>query len=218
MRSAHEEALSPVDWRDFGPFVIGVDEVGRGCLAGPVYAAAVLFSVHDDLQDLTSVVTDSKKLTALKREKIREQIETRCLFAVASATVEEIDELNILQASLLAMQRAIAELDQKAKALTQTSAIVVDGHLKIPGVDPTRQTPLVKGDLRCAPVSAASIVAKVVRDRMMMDLAVEDGRYGFEIHKGYGTVAHRKALADHGPTIWHRRSFSGVKELLSSPS
>lgn len=213
MRESREEALDPVDWRDYGPLVIGVDEVGRGCLAGPVYAAAVLFEPTDKILELATLVTDSKKLSPTRREKLSQEITTRCRYAVASATVEEIDELNILQASLLAMHRAVTLLGEAATDAA-VARVVVDGHLKIPGVDPGRQRTLIKGDLRCAPVSAASIVAKVARDTLMVELAGRDPRYGFEIHKGYGTVAHREALRQHGPAAWHRRSFSGVKELL----
>lgn len=209
-----ELVFEKVDWRTFGRVVIGVDEVGRGCLAGPVAAAACLFACDD----LAGEVTDSKKLTPERREELSAKILAVHPAHCAYASVEEIDEINILQASFLAMRRAIAELEKAMAAGPHAkwvgrAKIVVDGHLKIPGIAPRRQTALVKGDLRCAPISAASIVAKVARDRLMSEHAVAYPGYGFESHKGYSTERHKSALSALGPTPLHRRTFAGVKEL-----
>lgn len=195
--------LPKIDWREFSPGpVIGVDEVGRGCLAGPVYAAAVIFKT-DELSDL---VTDSKLLSEQRRDELAKKIiELHCV-GIGSASVEEIDELNILQASLLAMKRAIEALGVGG------GHILVDGNQKIPHLTGFQQTTVVKGDLRVAPISAASIVAKVTRDRLMKDLGVQFPVYGFEAHKGYGTPTHKISIAENGPCIVHRRSFAGVKE------
>ncbi|QDK45431.1 ribonuclease HII [Bdellovibrio sp. ZAP7] len=197
--------LPKVEWRDFSPTpVIGVDEVGRGCLAGPVYAAAVIFE-SEDLQDL---VTDSKLLSEERREELAILIKAKHKVGIGSASVEEIDELNILQASLLAMKRAI-------EALGVTSGhVLVDGNQKIPNLNGFHQTTVIKGDLRVAPISAASIVAKVTRDNLMKDLGVKFPVYGFEGHKGYSTPVHKQSIVEHGPCDHHRKSFAGVKEYV----
>ncbi|MBX2986554.1 MAG: ribonuclease HII [Bdellovibrionaceae bacterium] len=199
----------PVDWRNYGEWVIGVDEVGRGCLAGPVYASAVLFT-HGALE---KEVTDSKKLTEKRREELAIKIREQHIVSLGFATEDEIDRLNILKASLLAMRRAVEGLTTLHEQAPR-AAIVIDGNQKIPGLDPLRQSTLVKGDLRCAPISAASIVAKVTRDQLMKNQAVLYPGYGFEVHKGYLTAAHRAALQKQGPCAIHRKTFSGVKELL----
>lgn len=203
--------LEPVDWRSFMTKdpdfqIIGVDEVGRGCLAGPVYAAAVSFN-SDILSDL---VTDSKLLSEKRRTELAIEIQKHHRVGIGFATVEEIDELNILQASLLAMKRAIEQMG------ATKGHLLIDGNQKIPNMSTSfKQTTVVKGDLRVSLISAASIVAKVTRDELMKNLGVEFPQYGFEAHKGYSTVVHKKSIAEHGPCIWHRRSFSGVKEYLS---
>jgi ribonuclease HII len=200
----------PIDWREFTPApVIGVDEVGRGCLAGPVYASAVIFR-SDSLADL---VTDSKLLSEKRREELFERIRFEHHVGIGFATVEEIDELNILQASLLAMKRAVHQLEKEGGHAT--GHLLVDGNCKVPGLARYKQTPIVKGDLRVAVISAASIMAKVTRDRLMKELGEEFPLYGFEAHKGYSTPAHKKAIVDHGPCCHHRRSFAGVKEHLA---
>ncbi len=195
-----------MDWREFSPTpVIGVDEVGRGCLAGPVYAAAVIFK-SDNLSDM---VTDSKLLSEERREEMAALILKEHQVSIGYATVEEIDELNILQASLLAMKRAIEQLGVPG------GHVLIDGNMKIPGLAAEfLQTTLVKGDLRVAPISAASIVAKVARDRLMKDLGAQYPHYGFETHKGYSTPEHKENIVTHGPCGVHRRSFAGVKEHL----
>jgi ribonuclease HII len=133
--------------------------------------------------------------------------------AIGFATVEEIDQINILQASLLAMKRAVAALEGLMQ--TQAQHLLIDGTFRIPGLK-HKQTTFVKGDLRLAPISAASIVAKVHRDQWMKKIGLEYPDYGFEGHKGYASPTHKKAIAEKGPCIWHRRSFSGVKEYLAA--
>ncbi len=195
-----------IEWREFSPSpIIGVDEVGRGCLAGPVYAAAVIFR-SDELADL---VTDSKLISEKRRDELAEQILAHHHVGIGHATVEEIDEINILNASLLAMKRAVEALGVK------TGHVLVDGNKKIPNLLGFQQTTVVKGDLRVAPISAASIVAKVTRDRLMKELGAQFPHYGFELHKGYSTPVHKESIVQNGPCIWHRRTFAGVKEYVS---
>ncbi|WII71132.1 ribonuclease HII [Bdellovibrio sp. 22V] len=204
-KKAKKVEYPKVDWRTYSPMpVIGVDEVGRGCLAGPVYAAAVIFK-SEALED---IVTDSKLISEARREEIAEQILKEHQVGIGFATVEEIDELNILQASLLAMKRAVEQLG------VQGGHILIDGNMKIPGIVGFEQTTLVKGDLRAAPISAASIVAKVTRDRVMKELGEKYPHYGFEVHKGYSTAVHMQSIVEHGPCIVHRKSFAGVKEYV----
>lgn len=209
-------SLDKIPWQHYGPAVIGVDEVGRGCLAGPVGAAACLF-LRSDLED---ILTDSKALTPRKRERIHFEILKVHPTEFAFASVEEIDQHNILQASFLAMKRAVDQLLSRADVAAALGdgvskiPILIDGHLRSPHWDSKRQVPLVKGDLRCAPISAASIVAKVTRDKWMCEQATLFPQYGFDIHKGYLTVKHKNALAEFGPCVLHRKTFSGVKELL----
>lgn len=204
------EPIENVDWRGFlpGP-VVGVDEVGRGCLAGPVYAAAVCLKSDE----FSHLLTDSKLISEKRREELERMILSTHWVSIASASVEEIDEINILQASLLAMKRAVEQLEiLMGKA---TGHLLVDGNIKIPYLQ-RKQTTLIKGDLRCSPISAASIVAKVSRDRLMKELGAQYPGYGFETHKGYGSSVHRAAIALKGPLVIHRKSFSGVKEFLLS--
>ena len=203
--------LKTVDWKSSRPFpIVGVDEVGRGCLAGPVYAAAVC--LKSDI--LCDQLTDSKLISEKRREELYPLIETHHWVALGFATVEEIDELNILRASLLAMQRAVLALEEKMG--TKTGHLFVDGTFRVPDLV-CQQTTLVQGDLRCLPISAASIYAKVTRDRLMKDLGKEFPQYGFEKHKGYASLKHREAIKNSGPCGHHRKSFAGVKEFLSRP-
>ena len=183
--------------------VAGVDEAGRGPLAGPVVAAAVI------LYDLIPIagLADSKKLTALKRERLYDEIRAKALCcSIAEATVEEIDELNILQATLLAMRRAVEGLRLKP------NKVLVDGN-RLPVLDVLAEA-IVKGDSKVPAISAASILAKVHRDRWCQELHAQYPQYGFDGHKGYGTAAHLQALQEHGATPWHRKSFSPVAEVL----
>lgn len=201
--------LGPVDWKSFLPApVVGVDEVGRGCLAGPVYAAAVCLKSDYLVESLT----DSKALSEKRRDILAPQIEEHHWVGIGFATVEEIDEINILQASFLAMRRAVLTLEKKMKL--STGHLLVDGSFQVPGIT-CKQTALVKGDLRCASISAASIVAKVARDQLMKGLSEKYPHYGFENHKGYAIPAHKKAIEKVGPCILHRKTFAGVKEHLS---
>jgi ribonuclease HII len=206
------EKLETVRWQDYEPSpVVGVDEVGRGCLAGPVYAAAVCLKSDEH----TQFFTDSKLLSEKRRDELAPLILQAHWVGVGFATVEEIDELNILQASLLAMKRAVLEVEIKMKM--KTGHLLVDGNIKVPGLR-CLQTPLIKGDLRCVAISAASIVAKVTRDSLMKNMGAQFPHYGFENHKGYGSPAHKKVIAEIGPCLHHRKSFSGVKEFLPRPS
>ena len=176
--------------------ICGVDEAGRGPLAGPVYAAAVILPRDAVIDGLN----DSKKLTEKKREALFDVITERALSCgIASATVEEIEELNILNATFLAMNRAIAKLDPAPELA------LIDGNRSTGIAKPSRC--IVKGDSRCADIAAASILAKVSRDRYMLTLAEKYPQYHFEQHKGYGTKLHYEALREYGPSPEHRPSF-----------
>ena len=181
----------------------GVDEAGRGPLAGPVYAAAVILDPRKRITGLA----DSKVLSPRQREELSLEIRSRAIgWSVASASVEEIDALNILQASLLAMRRAIEQL-----ALAP-DRVLVDGRHRPQVAFPVRA--VVDGDARIKAISAASILAKVSRDAEMVALHRVHPQYGFDRHKGYGTAEHLSALRAHGVSIVHRRSFEPVRVLL----
>jgi ribonuclease HII len=181
-------------------YICGVDEAGRGPLAGPVYAAAVILDPKRRIRGLA----DSKQLTAQQREVLAKKIQARALaWAIASASVEEIDTYNILRASLLAMRRAVLQLG------IAPSEVLVDG-LHCPEV-PCPATAIVRGDETIGAISAASIIAKVARDAEMLVLHARYPQYGFDQHKGYATEAHFAALAVHGPCEIHRRSFAPVR-------
>jgi ribonuclease HII len=184
----------------------GVDEAGRGPLAGPVVAAAVIL---DDQRPIRGLA-DSKTLTALQRERLNEQILAKALCcSVAQATVEEIDTHNILQATMLAMRRAVEGLRLKP------AKVLVDGN-RLPVLDVLAEA-VIGGDARVKAISAASILAKVHRDRLCQDLHAEFPHYGFAGHKGYGTPEHLEALLRHGACVHHRRSFSPVAAVLGRP-
>ncbi len=177
--------------------IAGVDEAGRGPLAGPVMAAAVVFP--DNVR--ISGIDDSKKISPVKREQLYHEIKEHALcWSVGISTVEEIDSLNILQASLLAMQRAVMNLDRAPEY------ILVDA-VRIPGLH-VPQLPIVKGDGKSASIAAASIVAKVTRDKMMAEYDREFPAYGFIRHKGYGTADHVEAIRKYGQCPLHRRTFT----------
>ncbi|GIU16809.1 MULTISPECIES: ribonuclease HII [unclassified Shewanella] len=185
----------------------GVDEVGRGPLIGNVVTAAVILDPNNPIEGLN----DSKKLSEKKRELLFEQIQQKALsVSVGSASPDEIDELNILHATMLAMQRAVAGLNIKP------TSVLVDGN-RTPdfGVE---SHAIIKGDGLIDAISAASIIAKVVRDREMDALAAQYPQYGFEKHKGYPTKAHFEALAEHGVLPEHRKSFRPVREALDNNS
>lgn len=177
-------------------YVAGVDEVGRGCLAGPVVAAAVV--LHPDRH--IPRVSDSKLVPAQERERLSERIKRHAIaWAVASADCAEIDLVNIHQASLRAMERAVL-------ALAPLPDIVLVDAFRLPGL-PMAQRGVLHGDRRCSAIAAASIVAKVARDRQMLELHGQDPRYGFDRHKGYATADHLDAVARFGYSRAHRRSF-----------
>lgn len=186
------------------PFTAGVDEAGRGPLAGPVVAAAVILSPEQPIDGLR----DSKKLTARRRAMLAEIIRNRALaFAVASASVEEIDRLNILQATMLAMTRAVNGLQPPPRRVR------IDGN-RAPRLEAVQVETIIGGDRQDAAIAAASILAKTVRDQLMTQYARQFPAYGFDRHAGYGTAAHLAALRAHGPCEIHRRSFAPVARVL----
>ena len=186
---------------EYGIFC-GTDEAGRGPLAGDVYAAAVILNPDDVIEE----INDSKKLSEKKREMLFDVIKEKAVsWCIATASVEEIEEINILNAAMLAMKRAVSGLDVKPEF------ILVDGN-KVPDGLEIKADCLVKGDALSASIGAASILAKVARDRYMKEIALEYPEYGFEKHKGYGTKQHREALLKYGPCPVHRMSF--LKKIL----
>ena len=194
-----EQACLP--W-DVHGLVAGVDEAGRGPLAGPVVAAAVILDDQAPIRGLA----DSKKLTERQRERLFDEIRAKALcFCTAQATVQEIDSMNILQATMLAMRRAVQGLRLKP------SKVLVDGN-RLPALDVLAEA-VVGGDARVPAISAASILAKVTRDRLLLELHERHPEYGFDRHKGYGTEQHLTALRRLGPLPEHRRSFAPVAQL-----
>ena len=188
---------------DVPGLIAGVDEAGRGPLMGPVVAAAVILDDRNPIKGLA----DSKKLTALRREKLYDEIRAKALCcSIALATVEEIDALNILQATMLAMKRAVEGLRLKPYKT------LVDGN-RLPALTMLAEA-IVKGDALVPAISAASILAKVTRDRWCLDYDRQYPQYGFAGHKGYGTVAHLAALREHGACPQHRKSFAPVAAVL----
>ena len=190
--------------------IIGVDEAGRGPLAGSVVAAAVAFPPQFHIDGLT----DSKKLSEKKREGLYLQITSQCYWASAEASSIEIDEVNILQATMVSMKRAILNLQNQliSQSIEQDFKVLVDGN-RCPDVENCEA--IIKGDLIEPVISAASIIAKVTRDRQMKELDQTYPEYGFSRHKGYGTKAHLEALAKHGPIVGqHRFTFAPIKRLV----
>ena len=184
--------------------VAGVDEVGRGPLAGAVVAAAVILTSERWIDGLA----DSKVLTEKRRNELDMEIREKALaWSLGRAEVEEIDQINILQASLLAMKRAVEGLK------VQPDHLKIDGNKKI--AMPLSMETIIKGDSKVAAISAASIIAKVARDREMVELDKQYPEYGFARHKGYPTKAHREALQKYGVLSCHRKSFKPVRELIS---
>jgi ribonuclease HII len=177
--------------------VAGVDEAGRGPLAGPVVASAVIL----DPRRIPKGLNDSKQLTAARREELYEEILATADVAISSMSAVAIDRINILKASLEAMRRAVASLPKSAKF------VLIDGRDVPPGLTCPGKA-LVKGDARSFSIAAASIVAKVTRDRMMQAAGVTFPQYGFEQHAGYATEVHREAITNHGPCAIHRMTFS----------
>ena len=192
-----------LSWRTHG-LVAGVDEAGRGPLAGPVVAAAVILDERKPIAGLA----DSKKLTARRRELLFDEILAKALCcSIAEASVEEIERLNILQATMLAMQRAVLGLRLKP------AHVLVDGN-RVPVLGMTSEA-IVKGDSLVACISAASILAKVTRDRWCAQVDADYPQYGFAGHKGYGTAAHLQALHDHGACPLHRKTFAPVTAAVA---
>ena len=193
---------APLDWDSPG-LIAGVDEAGRGPLAGPVVAAAV---VLDDLQPVRGLA-DSKTLSPRRRERLYDEIRAKALCcSVAEASAQEIDTLNILQATLLAMRRAVEGLR------LPPALVMVDGN-RLP-VLPMRAEAVIDGDAKVKAISAASILAKVHRDRWCAEIDAHWPQYGFAAHKGYGTAAHLAALREHGACEHHRRSFAPVAAVF----
>ena len=193
---------APLNW-DTPGLVAGVDEAGRGPLAGPVVAAAVILDPRQPIAGLA----DSKKLTARRRERLYDEICAKALCcSIALASVAEIDRLNILQATLLAMQRAVAGLR------LPPAKVLVDGN-RLPTLGVLAEA-IVDGDATVPAISAASILAKVQRDRWCAEVDAQWPQYGFAAHKGYGTAAHLAALRAHGACEHHRRSFAPVAAVL----
>jgi ribonuclease HII len=203
-KSASDASVQQAALRwDIPGLIAGVDEAGRGPLAGPVVAAAVIL---DDLRPIAGL-NDSKKLSAAKREKLFDEIRAKALCcSIAQASVEEIDEINILQATLLAMRRAVEGLRLKP------AKVLVDGN-RLPVLDVLAEA-IVKGDATVPAISAASILAKVTRDRWCAELDAQYPQYGFAAHKGYGTAEHLAALQTHGACPEHRKTFAPVTRVL----
>ena len=203
-RTVEEEKIRLAGMMDFEKpyrsrgFIAGVDEAGRGPLAGPVVAAAVILPEDTFLMYLD----DSKKVTEKRREVLYDQIkETAVSFGIGMASPELIDEINILQATYEAMRKAIAALDP-------VPAVLLNDAVTIPAIA-VPQVPIIKGDSKSVSIAAASILAKVTRDRMMKELDAVYPEYGFAKHKGYGTAEHIAAIKKYGPCAIHRRSFIG---------
>lgn len=202
-KSSKPEQLA-LSWDSPG-LIAGVDEAGRGPLAGPVVAAAVILDERNPIDGLA----DSKVLTARQRERLFDRICAQALCcSIAQASVEEIDQLNILQATMLAMRRAVVGLRLRPVK------VLVDGN-RIPVLDVLAHA-VVGGDATVASISAASILAKVHRDRLCAELHLAHPQYGFDVHKGYPTAAHLSALRQHGPCPQHRRSYAPVRAAAAA--
>ena len=209
-------------WRN-GQYIIGVDEAGRGSLAGPVMAAACMLQPspksRNDLEGLLGLgVNDSKKLSPKKREEIFKILTSHplVLWSVGEASEKEIDEINILQASLLAMRRAVEKLMDKNDRLERENfSVYIDGREVIPNLT-ANQKSIINGDAKVFSIAAASIIAKVTRDRLMLKYAEKYPQYGFEKHKGYGTKQHYEMIEKHGICRIHRKTF--LKKIYGSPT
>ena len=204
----HERRL----WNDGRLRIAGIDEAGAGPWAGPVAAGCVV--LDPARTDALRGVYDSKQISEKKREAMVPRIQENVLaFAVALASPEEIDHINIRQACLLAMRRALAAVESK---LGPSHHLLIDAR-KLDGVS-CPQSPIVKGDATSLSIAAASILAKVHRDHLMLEAAKQYPEYGFDRHKGYGTADHKAALLKHGPCPLHRRSFSPIREMVAEAS
>ncbi|MBO4631110.1 MAG: ribonuclease HII [Lentisphaeria bacterium] len=201
-------AFEQIKWNEGFSFVAGVDEAGRGCMAGPVVAAAVIFT---DPEKIPDGIHDSKQMTEDARMAVREKLlaEPSVLWAVAEVQADEIDRINILQATWKAMRMAVAQLKQ-------TQFILVDGN-PVKGFELPSQS-IVKGDAKSLSIGAASILAKTHRDLLMVRYAETYPQYGFELHKGYCTAAHIEAVRQHGPCPIHRLTYAPIREILNPPA
>lgn len=192
--------------RDNNITLIGIDEAGRGPLAGPVVAAAVILDLRSPIDD----VDDSKKISEKKRDKIFDKIisSAKC-YGVGISTPQEIDDINILQATFLAMRRAVMSLTEKSQIanLDDNHILLIDGNQYIPDLPRENQKTIVGGDATSASIAAASIIAKVTRDRMMLEYHEKFPQYNFAKHKGYGTKLHRDMIIQHGVSEIHRKTF-----------
>jgi ribonuclease HII len=186
------------------PDACGLDEAGRGTLAGPVVVAAVVLRADFDIQGLD----DSKRLTPAERQALAERITKEAQWTVAIADVEEVDRKNVLWATMAAMERAVASLSERPKT------ILVDGDRVPPGI---AGRAVVKGDSTYACIAAASILAKTHRDGLMKQIGFQYPEYGFESHFGYATRSHFQALREHGPCPVHRRTFAPVRQMIEQP-
>jgi len=184
--------------------IAGVDEVGRGSLIGPVYAAAVILNKSIDKRKLK----DSKKISKINRENLEKYIKKNSYWAIGSASLLEIEKLNILNASLLAMKRAIKKLKKKP------TLVLIDGN-KIPIMKDYKLKSIIKGDTKVSEISAASIIAKVSRDRLVTNLSKKFKKYNWGKNAGYGTKDHMKAIKKYGPTKFHRKTFKPIHNMLS---
>lgn len=188
--------------------IAGIDEAGRGALAGPVVAAAVILPHTDTIESLLRGVNDSKQLSAKKRETLFDVIIKHALtYGIGQQPAVVIDEIGILPANKLAMQTAVAQLNPTPQFL------LIDGRIRLPQLNIPQQA-IVRGDSQSLSIAAASILAKVTRDRLMIELECQFPRYGFAQHKGYGTQQHRDAIVQYGPCPQHRHSFAPIRRQL----
>ena len=188
--------------------IAGIDEAGRGALAGPVVAAAVILPLNDQIETLLHGVNDSKQLTAKRRETLFEFVIQHALaYGIGQQPASVIDEIGILPANRLAMGTAVTQLSPTPQFL------LIDGRIRLPQLN-IPQKSIVRGDSQSLSIAAASILAKVTRDRLMIELDKQFPRYGFAQHKGYGTQQHRDAIAQHGPCPQHRHSFAPIRQPL----
>ncbi len=191
-----------------GRIICGIDEVGRGPLAGPVIAAAAILPTEGLPDAIAAQIRDSKKLSPAKREALYPELTQRCAYGLGEASVAEIDNLNILWATMLAMQRAVAGLPRAP------DFALIDGN-RCPQLPCSAQA-IVKGDDKSLSIAVAAIIAKVTRDRLMVKLAEEFPAYGWAQNAGYGTAQHLAALTTHGATPWHRDSFAPVHKIRTA--
>lgn len=198
--------------REAEGIICGCDEAGRGPLAGPVTAACVFIPHEMRTHPVWNNVRDSKKMTAVQRENIFEIIQEQSCFGIASSSVAEIDDINILHASILAMRRATVDMCKNFKLTPDL--VLLDGNYKPQFPYPVQ--PVVKGDMLSVSIAAASILAKVTRDQIMQELHEQHPQYGWLTNAGYGTPIHLKALNEHGSCVHHRRHFAPVKATLTT--